>query len=403
MQEVLLTSINMLLYASILIYSYRKYQNISPVLLIPFIWFISSLFSIFYIQSEIRWESIHKTTLFPFIYLFSVFLLTYWPLLNINPKEIVIDESKLVERISLLLSIIAIIPFMENFYKIFISGSSMINLAENYENRGDINFDLRSHMSFIGSKLNSILMFMQHITPILLFNYLSKSGKIKLYVIIGLICAVFNTAIFSFNLGSRGVTFNLLLYVCFLFLLYKDYIRKEYLKAITVLGSILCGILILVLFYITIGRFNNTDYSILDWIYRYAGESFVNFNNDLYHINNYTHGENTFSFIFNDGHRDIYNLSKTTGVRAYVYYTYIGDFYMDFGPYLTIILVASLSVLFYRFIKKRRQLNLGSIIVYSLYSMIMLLSTNCFYFINRGIIYGSFALMIGVWYSSKKK
>lgn len=401
MQEIYLTSINAFLYAMLFLYSYKKCKNKSHVLLISFIWFISSIFSIFYVQSDIKWESIHETTFLPFIYLFGVFILTYWPLLIVQSKKLVIDESKFINKVCLFISIIAFIPFIENVIKIFLSGFSMADLAENYENRGDINFDLRSHMSFVGSKLNSVLIFMQHITPILLFNYLSQKREKKLIIIIGLICAILNIALFSFNLGSRGVTFNLLLYVCFIFLLYKDHLSKKYLKIITITGSLLSGILILCLVYITISRFGNTQYTLLDWVYRYAGESFVNFNNDLFYISNYTNGENTFPFIFNNGQRNIYELSKITGVRAYVYYTYIGDFYMDFGPYITIILVSFLSILFYRFLKKREKLNLGSIIIYSLYSMIMLLSTNCFYFINRGIIYGTFTLIVGIWYCLK--
>ena len=399
-EEMFLTTINALLYAPLLIYTYNKYKSFNQVVLIAFVWFLSAFFSIFYIQSDIKWISIHKTTFIPFLYLIGVFWLTFWPLIKIRSVRIVIDESKFINKVCLFVAFVAIIPFMENFVQIFMSGNSLVSISNNYENRDAVNFDARAHMSFIGSKLNSILLFFQYITPILFFNYLSSKNKKSLLILIGLICAILNTIIFSFNLGARGVMVNMSLYVLFLFLLYKNYIEKKYLKFLLIVGSGLSVVLVFVFLYISIGRFGDSSYNLIDWIYRYAGESFINFNNDMFYIDNYTYGQNSFSTILSDEPRNIDKLANTTGIRAYVFYTYIGDFYMDFGPFGTILIIVILSLIFFHFARSKKQFNIGCVLIYSLYSMIMLLSTNCFYYIN-GLVYAFFSLIVGLWYSQK--
>ena len=164
-EEMFLTTINALLYAPLLIYTYNKYKSFNQVVLIAFVWFLSAFFSIFYIQSDIKWISIHKTTFIPFLYLIGVFWLTFWPLIKIRSVRIVIDESKFINKVCLFVAFVAIIPFMENFVQIFMSGNSLVSISNNYENRDAVNFDARAHMSFIGSKLNTILLLRLYLYP----------------------------------------------------------------------------------------------------------------------------------------------------------------------------------------------------------------------------------------------
>lgn len=398
------TLINIFLFLGINIYTYKqKYIIGSQVLLITFIWFICSIFSLFYLDSSIRYYTNYNVKLVPYLYLFGGFLLTLFPLLKTNVKgKNFIDNSSFIYKLTIFIALCAYLPFIENAIHLYkIGGSS--SLADMYGERLEEGFDPRAHMSWLGARLNTIISFFTYISPILFFNYLAGKNKKKWYIVVGLLMASLNLSIMSFAQGGRGTSFNLLLYLLFVYLLYSSYFSDSINKKVRLVFFVICIFMVIIMAMITIGRFSDdSTYSLTDWILRYAGESFVNFNTELFYIDRYTDGRVCLPFLYDDSQLDRFVIESILGVRSIVFYTYIGDLYKDFGPYITMMILCVLSWIFYRKFKKNKIVNLGDSIIYCLYAALILLSTNCMFYRATSISSAIFALIFGIIYSKIK-
>lgn len=395
------TLINMFFYLGTNIYIYKIRHLIgNQILLITSLWFVCSIFSLLYLESPIRYYTQYKVELIPYVYLYVCFLLTLFPFLCIKKKSLV-DNSSFVYKLTIFIALCAYIPFIENLIHLFRVGGGDA-LADMYGERLEEDFDARAHMSWIGARLNTILSFFTYISPILLFNYLARKIKKKLYVIVGLLMASFNLSIFSFAQGGRATSFNLFLYILFVYIYYSSYFSYKINRIVRLTFFVLGLFVIILMAIITIGRFSDSTYSLTDWILRYAGESFVNFNTELFYIDRYTDGRVCLPFLYDDSQLDRFVIESILGVRSIVFYTYIGDLYKDFGPYITMMILCVLSWIFYRKFKKNKIMNLGDTIIYCLYAALILLSTNCMFYRATSISGAIFALIFGIIYSKIK-
>lgn len=399
------TLINMLLFFGISIYTYKKRHIIGKhILLITVLWLVSSIFSLLYLDSPIRYYTNHQVKLLPYLYLYGCFLLTLMPLLRINVMgKDFIDNSTFIYKLSLFVALCAYLPFIENAIHLCKVGGGD-SLAEMYGERLEEGFDARAHMSWLGARLQSVISFFTYISPILFFNYIAGNNKKKWYIVVGLLMASLNLSIVSFSQGGRGTSFNLLLYILFIYLLYKSYFSDKINRKVRLVFFVIGGFMVVIMGIITIGRFSeDSTYNLTDWILRYAGESFVNFNTELFYIDRYTDGRVCLPFLYDESQLDRFVIEAILGVRGIVFYTYIGDMYKDFGPYFTIVIIGLLSWLFYWKFKKNQVMNLGNTIIYCLYAALILLSTNCMFYRATSISGAFFALIFGLIYSKMKK
>ena len=395
----------MLLFLGVNIYIYKKKHLIGThILSITALWLVSSMFSLLYLDSPIRYYTNHQVKLLPYLYLYGCFLLTLLPLLKINViGKNFIDNSKFIYKLSLFIALCAYLPFIENVIHLYKVGDGD-SLAEMYGERLEAGFDARAHMSWLGARLHSVISFFTYISPILFFNYIAGSNKKKWYIVIGLLMASLNLSIFSFAQGGRGTSFNLLLYILFIYLLYKSYFSENVNRKVRIVFFVIGVFMVVVMAVITIGRFSeDSTYSLTDWILRYAGESFVDFNTELFYIDRYTEGRVCLPFLYDEAQLDRFVIESILGVRGIVFYTYIGDLYKDFGPYFTILILGLLSLIFYQNFKNTQVMNLGNTIIYCLYAALILLSTNCMFYRATSISGACFALIFGLVYSKLKK
>lgn len=148
---------------------------------------------------------------------------------------------------------------------------------------------------------------------------------------------------------------------------------------------------------ISISRFGQNDdqeYGTLFSIILYEGESFYMFNTEAYHVEKYLDGRSVlqtfYSYFYNIG-RDsdvIEYYNWKTGILTNIFYTYIGVFVMDYGLVKAFIILMLLALIFI-FISKSavraKNLNLGTLILMSLYSNIFLFGTTYWVYQNTFI------------------
>ena len=166
---------------------------------------------------------------------------------------------------------------------------------------------------------------------------------------------------------------------------YSNNIRRFLSITIVTMGvSVTLVVIVFALF-----RFNDGNGYVEYSLYRYLGEPFVNFNTLLWNTNEYMYGNKSFPIL-----RGLmgYDYIKPLDMRdyysdltyySYFFYSIIGHFYMDFGPYWCIIILLVISFFFSFLLYKMKQV--GSL---SYYLLLFLYATftlrNYFYFAFMG-------------------
>jgi oligosaccharide repeat unit polymerase len=378
--------INTVLYCLLLLYFYKKSNRAKEIVFLFSLWIVVSIASIFFRNTPIYFNADanhynahqHPITLLPFIYLFVLFVIYSYPFIRFNSQSIkkINYNNLFVKYLTIIISICAYLPFIENILYVFLGGgSNLANLAQSY---GTGTVVYRSHMSFLGARLNSVLELTAFVTPILLFLYLNNIKK-NIFITIGLIFAVLNIPVAGFTSGSRGVAISALIQIVYVYLLIENTLNFKIRKYVKTTILSITAIVTIVLVFITIFRFSDaassfSDFSILDWVLLYTGESFCNFNSDMWWIHHFTDGSNCFADLSIFGEiqgRNISGLADITKVRMHVFYTGFGDLYADFGRVGTFLIIAFLSLIIYFVKLKKSTILLSDLILLVLYGRVL--------------------------------
>ena len=373
-------SINLALYLGLFIYNFKsKASGKSYAMLILGVFMISAFCSLFYYDTDLyktltdsRGRSISMGAL---IYLFLGYCIYIRPL-QIYPhikdiKVCRIGKNDFIFMALILLGIISIIPFFENLKQALLMSGQ--NMADVYFDREGGAVDMRTHLSTIGRICDGIVSWFQFILPIAPF-YLIQQRKRWYWVVLATLGAV-NPVLLGIICGGRGALFQTFCIFTFNYILFKDSFSPKIRNGITVVGSVVLGLFIAVLVVMTIARAGGDDETALAGVYRYLGEGFVNFAEAGWYIKNHTDGFSIFNgtgFTFLKyispyfEARDFIALSQITHVRMYVYYTMMGDAYIDFNVVGGLLFWLILAFLFWKSINKHYN-QFSSLILLNLY------------------------------------
>lgn len=169
-------------------------------------------------------------------------------------------------------------------------------------------------------------------------------------------------------------------------------IRKAFIVGLSVVGGAI--LLITVLFAVL--RFTDGSEYVEYSLYRYLGEPFVDFNTLLWNTDVYTDGHKSFDYVRSllgmSYYEDNVAIRETFNAPYPVsfFYSIIGAFYMDFGPYIAMLLLIIICVVFTWLLKmvfKRPSLSYYML----LYLYVSVTIQNYFYFVfmaqnNRNFI-----------------
>ena len=162
---------------------------------------------------------------------------------------------------------------------------------------------------------------------------------------------------------------------------------KIKIKHYALIGGLILGVLIIAL---TVGRFvlgdkfSGQDGTALEFIAQYTAEPMYNFNNSMWHELNYTDGYFSFSHFLSDFGLDenalkisenLYSHTKYT--KTWYFFTYVGNFFLDYGAMVTFIIIGMLSFLFC-YIIRRKTISLSLFLLFALY--VYMIANGLFYF-----------------------
>lgn len=398
----ILTLLNSLLYVGALYYYYRKVRVLNVGVFLLILWALSSLLSIYYSTTGIYvWN--HEITILPFIYLFVLVLIYFRPILNFRNELIsaIWTNDRTVVFVAIIISLIGFLPFIEQLMQSFkvATGMSGSAVAELIESRyGDDTYDQFYYLSSVGRKLNWLNNALAMLAMILFLYLLTKTKKNKL-LLLGLGCSIMSVFLQAFNLSARfQIVKNLFLFF-FLYIVFYKFYEENFRKKLTRNITIIILVVFIAISVISYFRFSgllearsDIYYSIFDWLSLYFSEGFLNFNGDMWYIDDYCLGRNT-AYIFRNlfdpstdiFYRNYYQLEDITHIRMNVFYTMIGDIYSDFGPIGTFFVAIMVSVFFSRLCRIEPSLPLSKIILISLIAKINLIGFTYYTFVGDAI------------------
>lgn len=238
--------------------------------------------------------------------------------------------------LSFIFSILSILPLISLFTHFSFQQLVGSNLANMYESGGDT-----SALFFSGpSKLCfALIRRFEILVVVLLFYQLSKNNT---KYVCGLCIPIVVFTLFKLLSGSRGGLVGTGLLLVTLFLMLKQTLSPNIRKAVLKVGAVAGCLFALALAAISISRFSqntNTDSTIDVWISQYMGEAIPRFSDSVWGIKTFMDGNQNFIYLRKlmglpyienyDAFKAIYEMKLGTPVN--VFYTFMGDIYLDFG------------------------------------------------------------------------
>jgi oligosaccharide repeat unit polymerase len=309
-------------------------------------------------------------TLFPFIYLYVVLMLMFRPLLKFSEektKNIFMPDKSFMKLLSVVTITICTVYFILKIPTINFR-FDLTALAENYINDHG---GLESHKVEYGflSALN-VLNYTLGDIILLLFVYNLLFIKNRL-ITAGLIMSFVFKIIVALSSGSRGGIVNIMMDIPFMYVVFRSYMTDRLKKTIFKWLFIVFIAVSVPFFAITIGRLDGRQLKY--HIESYVGQPFLNFNNYGLNAGGTREGDRTATlFKKMSGYETADNYAERRSMYSYmemndgIFYTFVGDFTLDYGPVAAFFILLSISFLFHKALSAKRPYNLGQILLFFL-------------------------------------
>lgn len=359
------------------------------------VWAFSSLTTIFFIENADQ-EVLHvSVSEWPFVYLFMCLGLLTWPLLFLkSPKlklgSITSKRRKLsfLDTFIVLIGVILFLPTIENF---FLALTIDTNALETIYNRDDSGIDIYHRLSFYSRNANRLVHIVFYIAPFLLFWELVKV-KIDRRNIVCISIVLLDIVLTSYNSAARTeiVKLGISLFVYYIF--FKQKIPYNRLRKFNFYALIAICVGIGGLSLITLSRFSQMDsYSnVWGWVSLYTGEGFCRFEDYMWHKSDVIMcGDNTFPLLkqllgfdtFTDALERRNFWEPQIGIPNNIFYTFIGDFYVDYGSVFTLLIFFCAGLFVYKLVSSMQiKLYLYHIVLFNLIMLTILFGVMHFVF-----------------------
>ena len=352
--------VNILLWLiTFLFYQLRKrYFGAGSFLLLFYLSIAIVGFHLFNHPLSIGWFK--EINLFPLLYLYLMMILATLSVLKFNEQRIdhIQNPSNYAFNILCIIAIISslfqIVPIISNFSsgvaKMLIDSTIGSELYKEtlgtIEEAGD--GKIQNVPAIISGMLSNI--------SILLFFYLLTREKRNRFIVVGLFISILLSMFSSIASGARGGTFNTLLTCLACYFLLCKFMSNKVKRNMKRLGIFIFALVSIPIILITTSRFGDIEnFNPLYSIEMYYGQSFLNFNNYGLDAGGIRNGDRTASLfkqiIWDDVPRNYFERiikhSKMT-MNEGLFYTFVGDFTLDYGPIFSFFLFVVASFLFVR-------------------------------------------------------
>lgn len=282
---------------------------------------------------------------FPFVYLFLMLLVALWPVLRFDSRQVteITPPNMHVLNTTAWFIIICSALFVPHLFKMG-GVDGFMQLFTDPSAGAGMYSDALAEAASSGSGVTNLLAICVNafadITILLLFYQLTLKPR-NILLIIGLGLSSLLTILPPILMGQRGAAITTLMTVVVAYFLVSNYLGKRLKKWINMACISFVCLITIPLAAITFSRFDTEDGGALTSAIYYAGQAPLNFNNYGLDAGGIRHGERTLNLVKRlfdpsipknfEERRDKYNYLK---MDDYIFYTFVGDFTLDFGPYV---------------------------------------------------------------------
>ena len=357
-----LVAINAIAYIIPLILYYKKKRQIDIGFLFYMIFAVSAIGSFWYYSQEDVDLYYPNIELSAFIYLWLMINFCLLPLYQTNLRKITyIDDrgiAPLLDGLSIMFVVLSLLPIVSLLSKVSLSMFVGNDLGRMYESDADKS---ALYFSGISKYCFALIRRFEDILIILFFYQLSKAKKDwalinAMWLPIGLF------VLFKVASGSRGGVMSTFIAFFAMALFLRNTFEQKTFAYIRKIGLVFTSFIILVVSAISISRFffsvsAASSKATLDrWISQYLGEGMVRFNDTIWNNDILMNGDQNIIFLKHLLGFDVIENYDTfmmfyeakLGLPVNVFYTFVGDWVLDFGIIGTIVV----TVLFYILFKK---------------------------------------------------
>ena len=295
--------------------------------------------------------------LWPFVYLYCMLLLALWPLIRFHKSNVTtIIEPKMwilnTLSVIIILSALACIPTLLKH----LQDGSFLRLLQDSSAGQELYSEALAESEEAGSGISNIpsilLNALSDLALLLFFYYLTLKQRHPL-IIAGLSIAIGIVLLTPILSGQRSNTVTTLLTFIGAYFLLRRYLGERLRRWVNILGLGLILVLSIPLAAITLSRFDQRQGGAIGSVVYYIGQANLNFNNYGLDAGGIRHGDRTINLLKRV--IDPYNTPKNFQERRdkypdlkmddNVFYTFVGDFTLDFGPWKTVLIFLIFNML----------------------------------------------------------
>ena len=293
----------------------------------------------------------------PFVYLYCMLLLALRPLMRFhqsNVETITPPKMWILHALSavIILAAIGCIPMLIRH----LQDGSFLRLLQDSSAGQELYSEALAESEDAGSGISNIpsilLNALSDLAMLLFFYYLTLKERHPL-IIAGLSVAIGIVLLTPILSGQRSNTVTTLLTFIGAYFLLRRYLSERLRRWVNLLGIGLIVVLSIPLAAITLSRFDQRQGGAVGSVVYYIGQANLNFNNYGLDAGGIRHGDRTMNLVKRV--IDPYNTPKNFQERRdkypdlkmddNVFYTFVGDFTLDFGPWKTVVIFLVFSIL----------------------------------------------------------
>lgn len=348
---------NALLYLVTFIYLRRKEQNIGAGSLIILYYFFIAFVSIFLFNHPLSEGFFLDLKLFPYIYLYVMLLLACYPIIRFSRTEVenITLENHTALNVICYIIIISTLLYVPKVIQDLTQGIS--TLFFDPDGGSDLYKESYEKFDQAGKSVSNIPAIIigafSDLSILFFFFYLTLKERKKI-IIIGLTFSVFMLMVSSISEGERGDVVTKLITFIFTFILMKQFLSEKIRKYAFIAIFTGIGIMVIPISFITISRFSQQEFDddfVSYSVEYYFAQAPLNFNNYGLDPGGCRYGDRTATLVKRIVSSDSpQNYSERMDKYSYmnmsenIFYTFIGDFTLDYGPILAVVIILGFSM-----------------------------------------------------------
>lgn len=292
------------------------------------------------------------------IYLLVGCMILFYPVTSQKAPGIISTKVD-VRNFSIISYIFIFISFLFIAYAIPKASNIMNNIVDFTSNKEDVMYKglQLSDISIVETILSYQMLLRPFFTFLFMYSLCRIDGHKKMKYCLA-IAVLLTPLVHSMAAAHRNIAvfafFDVAIAFLFFYKTFPKKVRKFFIVGLSVAG----GAVLLITVSFAVFRFSDGQEYVEYSLYRYLGEPFVDFNTLLWDTGTYTNGHKSFDYVrsllgmshyeSNVAMREVFNAPYP----VYFFYSIIGSFYMDFGPYITMLLLVLICVFFTWLLKR---------------------------------------------------